>query len=383
MVISISPGGRDSKFNDLATLKIKHEKGTFVSPNRFVNKHDHNAKDAIGANIPLTRISKSFMLQENIDPGILENILTKNGYLHEMLKKTNRWATKIGDKNALVLFYPNLTGKAVKELDTPEKRKKFFKFCSNLASEMRLESIMLPILNTYEEVKSSVNLSNLQIIPVINLRDSTEDFTKKFEACKNDEAEDSPIMAFKFASYPKANVAYDMIMDEFDKIHEKSKAIMMVNSDRYLRSQQSRNVSGPHYGSFIAADLIAERLITPKGFDIKKSVKFFCRNDLVNIQTGSDEIKIKFELEKEKKIFQNDPKLQELLTNLVENNTTDDDWKKNRPSYLSRVHENVQTRNEFDNLQKNIESCTSIEYLEEKKDMNKVIKDHLKERFSK
>lgn len=382
MVISISPNGRDSKFNDLATLKIRHGKGNFATPNRIVNKHDHNAKDAIGANIPLTRTSNSFIIQENIDPIILNNIFTKNGYLGQMLTKTKTWLEKIGNKNALVFLYPNLTKDAIKELDTVQKRKKFTKFFSNLSLELEIESVMLPILNTFAEVKSSVNLEKLQIIPVVDLQDKTEDFTKKFEACKSEEAEDVPILAFKFAPYPKANITYDMIMDEFNEIHEKNKAIMIVNSERYLRSSKSLNVSAPHYGSFIIGDLIAERFITVRGSSTSKSVRLFCKKDLINLPNNNEGIETKFDLKSEKHVFDNDPKLQELLTKLVENSTTENDWKYGRPSYLSRVHENVRSRGEFDSLKKNIDSETSKEYLEEKKDMDTVIKNHLKVRLS-
>lgn len=52
MVISIEPRNR-SEFNDLATLSILHSKGKVETPNRLVNRHDLNAKNAIGADIPL------------------------------------------------------------------------------------------------------------------------------------------------------------------------------------------------------------------------------------------------------------------------------------------------------------------------------------------
>jgi len=383
MVITIAPHGRDSKFNDLATLTIRHTKGSFATPNRIVNKHDHAAKDAIGANIPLTRTSNSFIIQENVDPEILNNIFTKNGYLNQMLTKTKSWAEKVGNKNALILLYPNLTKDAIKELDTPIKRKKFSKFFSNLSLELGIETVMIPILNTFEEIKPSVNLEKLQIIPVVDLQDKTEDFTKKFEAINNEAAEDIPIMAFKFAPYPKANLSYDLIMDKFDKIHEKHKAIMIVNSERYLRSSNSLNVSSPHYGSFIIGDLVAERFITVRGSSTSKSVRLFCKNDLVNIPNNSDEITSKFDLKTEKHVFDNDHKLQELLTKLVENATTESDWKYGRPAYLSRVHESVRSRIEFEDLKKSIDSQTSKDYLGDKKDMNTVIEEHLKDRLTK
>mgnify|MGYP004004978739 FL=1 len=63
MVISIRPGDRDS-FNDLSKLKIYHKKGIISTPNRTVMKYDLNAKNELGADIPLTRASKCFTLQE-------------------------------------------------------------------------------------------------------------------------------------------------------------------------------------------------------------------------------------------------------------------------------------------------------------------------------
>jgi len=52
MVISITPHARDN-FNDLSTLTIKHANGKIDTPNRLVNRYDLNAKNEIGADIPL------------------------------------------------------------------------------------------------------------------------------------------------------------------------------------------------------------------------------------------------------------------------------------------------------------------------------------------
>lgn len=49
-----------------------------------------------------------------------------------------------------------------------------------------------------------------------------------------------------------------------------------------------------------------------------------------------------------------------MLEKIATNTLSNEDWKENRPKYLSRVHENVRTRNEFQNLYKNIESNSAI-----------------------
>jgi hypothetical protein len=379
MVISISPRGRDSKFNDLATLKIEHQKGKLETPNRIVTKNDYNAKDEIGADIPLTRTSKSFMVQENIDPDILNKILTENGYLNTMLTKTGGWSQKLGNKESLLFLYPHLTKNAVKELDTTIKRKKFFKFFGNLATLLGLESVMLPVIGDVSELTSGIDLNKLQIIPIIDLQD--KEFIKKYEAIKTLASIDSPFMGFKFAPYPKANLAYDKILEEFDIIHESKKGVMLVDAERNLKYSQLPNVSGPHYGSFITADLIVERYKAGGGGKTPSSVRLFCKNDLVTIPNNLEGFEKKFDLKEGKKIFQNDKKLNELLEKIVTNKLKKEDWKQNRPSYLSRVHENASTRPEFDKLHDSINKETTMDYLEDRPDMNIVVKDHLKEKF--
>ena len=109
MVISIVPHSRDN-FNDLSTLSLKHNNGIVETPNRIVNRYDLNAKNEIGTDIPLTRISKSFMIQESINPAKLNDILTKNGYLGELLGKFRPIQNRI-DPDSLALLYPSLTSR--------------------------------------------------------------------------------------------------------------------------------------------------------------------------------------------------------------------------------------------------------------------------------
>ena len=126
MVIYITPHARDT-FNDLSTLTIKHTNGRIDTPNRLVNRYDLNAKNAIGADIPLTRVSKSFMIQESINPNKLHNILTKNGYLGELLNKLRPIQNRIVP-DSLILLYPSLTAESVKQLDTQKKKVEFTRF---------------------------------------------------------------------------------------------------------------------------------------------------------------------------------------------------------------------------------------------------------------
>lgn len=379
MVISLTPHSRDN-FNDLSTLTIKHAHGKIETPNRLVNRYDLNAKNEIGTDTPLTRISKSFMIQENINPKKLHNVLTKNGFLGELLAKFHPIKNRI-DSDALNLFYPSLTSESLDSLDTRKKRFDFIRFFCNVANQLGLESIVLPTMDNIIEMNAYVARHGLQLIPVLNLKEETVNFEKQLTMCQSIGNQDVPLIALKFTQYPKANKTYDLIMDNFDAIHEKHQGIMMVDVPRALYSDTNYNVSAPHYGSFLTADLIVEGYTGGGGGNTNKSVRLFCKNDLVTpkIQQRDN----KFDVETEKQVFSNDPKLERLFEKMATSNLKEEDWKNNRPKYLSRVHENIRTRSEFKNLHDNIDSNSTKEYLKEKHDMNTVVRKHLEPRFQK
>ncbi len=382
MVITIHPRGR-SKYNDLATLKIQHAKGIFETPNRVVNRHDLNAKDEIGADIPLTRTSKSFIVEEIIDQEKLNRIVNENGYLDTMVTKTNALAHRVDTSNSLVFLYPSLTNEAYEILNSSFRQyRDFLKFFCDVASYMNLETLLIPLIGNLEDTLKMVQSRQLQLIPVLGLKTETKILTNQFLKCRTTGSNDIPLIAFRFAPYTKANKGYDLVMDNLDRLHEDGQATMLVNVPRNLDSG-SLNVSAPHYGSFIMADIVAEKY-HGKGFNPTKrrSVRLFCRKDLVTpVIQPSHLTNRKLDLESEKQVFSNDKKLQELLERIVENKTDEKDWSNNRPVYLSRVHENVRTRDEFSVFQKNIDNNTTNDYLNEKKDMNNVVKNHLKNRF--
>jgi len=337
-------------------------------------------KNEIGADIPLTRVSKSFMIQENLNPDKLNDVLTKNGYLGELLDKFRPILSRV-DSDSLSLLYPSLTSESIEKLDTRKKRIDYIRFFCNVANQLGLESIVLPTIDNIIEMNAQVTNQGLQLIPVLNLREDTPIFEKQVDACQSIGSGDIPLIALKFAQYPNANKTYDHIMDKFDDIHEKHQGIMTVDTPRALYSDANYNVSALHYGSFFTADLVAEGYTGSGGGNTKKSVRLFCKNDLVTpvIEPRDN----KFDAEQEKQVFSNDPKLEELFEKMATHSLKDEDWKNNRPKYLSRVHENIRTRPEFKNLHDNIESNSTKDYLKEKHDMNTVVRKHLEPRFQK
>ena len=388
MVISIRPQGRD-EFNDLATLKIEYSKGKIATPSRTINKHDMNAKNMIGADIPLTSSSHPLVVQENIDPDILNSILTVNGYLGQMLYRIKKLALRTRTTQPLIFLYPSLTKGSTLQLDTVKKINDFSRFFCDLAQQLNLETVLLPRIGNFQTQINLAEKRNLQLIPVIDLGEETSILTEHFNECRAAEAENVPILAFKFYSFPSANIGYNLVMDNLDEIHEDRQATMFVETDRTLPSHPL-NVSAPHYGPFFFADLITEkysgRAFKKKKSEketMKKNVRLFCKNDLVATTIEKSFLTSgKFDLDEEKELFSNDKQLQDLFVKVVEGEADKLDWKKNRPRYLARVHENLRARDELEIFQKDIDSNSAKEYLSEKPDMNSVVTDHMSFRVS-
>jgi hypothetical protein len=386
MVMTIKPRGRD-RFNDLATLTISFSKGAIDTPNRFVTRHDMNAKDKIGADIPLTRASKTFMMEQQINDTVMKNILTKNGYAQEMFHKVANWIHRV-NTNSLTLLYPSITDKALSMLDSNAKINNFVRFYTEIAWALNVEAILVPAFGNFGEALNIANKRNVQLIPILDLAEKDMDLLRKqFNRARVSGGNDTPIIAFKFATYLSANKGYDMVMEELDKLHETGQATMIVDAPRFLKKLDARSISAPHYSPFFMADMVVEsfapKWVVKKKDDDKtkarrKSVRLFCKNDLAIPEANpSNAFKAKFELDSEKHLFSDDPQVADLLDRLVNNNTEEKDWYQRRAYSLSRVHESLRTSHEFDTLRKRIEGNEAKNYLEEKADMHTVISNHL------
>ena len=135
-----------------------------------------------------------------------------------------------------------------------------------------------------------------------------------------------------------------------------------------------KSVSGPHYEAFLTADLSAETYLSAGG-ETSKNVRIFSKD---NLSTPRTDDRVSFDPQREKKVFKNDPQLQELFVRIATNTTEDDDWLKGRPRSVARIHEVIRSHPEFNNLSKRIKDNSAREYLKEKSDMNEVLTKELK-----
>jgi hypothetical protein len=256
------------------------------------------------------------------------------------------------------------------------------KFFCDLATEMKLESIALPICHDIEKVISLVSERNIQIIPILDLREPTNIFSERLLHCISAASSIVPIIGFKFSTYRSANKGYNLVMDKLDSLHEKNKATLMVDAPRFIKSLEYSSVSSLHYSPFYISDIVAERYLGSSGRklqDKKRAFRLFSQADLtvpiieLNNNYGN------LDIEKEKGIFESDKKLQELLVRTFKGDNNDSDLLRHRPAYISRIHENIRTRQEFGEFQKSIDSNTTRDYLYEKKSMKEVITTELKD----
>ena len=369
MVIQIEPHARDN-FHDLATLTIAHKHGVVETPARIVNRYDLNAKSNVGADIPLMRDSNVFMLEENINPQKLELIMNENGFLNKLLVSGKQIFNRV-DKQNLKLFYPSFTKQCQPIFDKYSLKQKhdLIHFLCNTAKDLDLESLILPVIYDISEMSTDVSKSGLQLIPSLDMKIKTAEFQNQVQKCIKIGCHNIPLIAFQFATYAKANQAYDYLMQEFDALHEKQQAIMAVNVRRAIYTESYKSVSAPHYGAFFVADLSVERYGGGGGVP-NRTLRLFSSD---NLTTPKIDDNAPFDVNVEKTIFSDDPKLQDLFVRVATNTTDDNDWKGGRPKALSRIHENIRSHPEFRNLSKSIEGNFARSYLKEKSDMDAVV----------
>jgi len=304
MVISISPHGSDKKFNHIATLTLDHSRGKIDTPNRVVDKHDLNAKNAIGSEIPLTRRSKTFIVQEIVEPEKLDFILNRNGYLKEMINRI-REITKRLDQESCIFLYPSLTADSEKFLSKISRKNDYIKFFCDVAKYLELESVVLQPIGSLENTYEVVKKQDLQLIPILGLDAKTEIITNQFEYCRTVGAQDIPIIGFKFVTYPNANKGYDLVIPKLDELHDDGQATMMVDIPRSTSS-----VSAHHYAPFFMTDIMAGRYYGGGGNsdedegEKERKIKLFCRKDLAVPEIESSRsVKTKFDIDSEIKVF--------------------------------------------------------------------------------
>ena len=144
MGITVVPKERDDS-SDISMLEIKFQRGEVESPSRFVTKVDINAKDALGADIPLSRTRKLFMYEAVINPETIENVLNKNGYLATFLAPFRKFLGRVDGHDVLRLIYPKFTKDGLSALEGigESAKNKVFVFLFDLIRELSYDKFAI------------------------------------------------------------------------------------------------------------------------------------------------------------------------------------------------------------------------------------------------
>lgn len=383
MGVDVIPKDRDNS-TDITHLTVKYKKGTFETPNRFVNRNDLNAKSDIGADIPLTRVRKCFVHEVAINPEVIENIQKRNGYLGEFKEEINKYIVRVQNTGTLKAVFPRITSDATTILkSSDEAQSKVVNFLFQLMSEFG-DSVDLFMYQVEKFTPQQVNYLNTQNSPYVPIIDIHHDKVIKTLVPQYMQQSPSmvPFIGFTYASFTSANLSFDYLMTNMDKIHESNKGIITVGAPRTMgKDELDQDVSAPHYSSFLISDIVSEKYET--GFRKKQPAvnnqpsnappRIFEKGDLTVpvIPSGHSEK----EHEGEDELFLNDTGLLDLFWRTVKGENTELDIKKKRVHPMSRVHESIITNLEFENMRKSILSQELTTYRKNKFRLNKLLND--------
>lgn len=374
MGITVVPKERDET-TDLSRLEIKFNRGTVITPSRFITKVDLNAKDGIGADVPLSRTRKLFLYEEFVNPNTIDNILHKNGYLATYLTNYQNFIGRVERSDALRLVYPKFTKDGGKVMDGigDSSKNKVWSFFFNVMLELSqgkntIDGFFVQQDCLTANAKKYLISQPLPFIPVIDIQGDYRVVQKQLTDYSTMSSSLVPFIGIGYSTLTQSNLAYQEAISMLDTLHESGKGFITVDSPRAVgKGLEDPDVSALHYSNFVVADLTAERPYG--GGKGEPHIRLFEKGDLAVplLQEGHNSI----EHSDEANFLENDPKLKLLMQKMFDGNV--DQSEKGRAGYLSRVHENIMTGSEYEKMQKSLMSNELLRYRMEKQRINRVL----------
>jgi hypothetical protein len=376
MGITVVPKERDET-TDLSRLEIIFPRGSVETPSRFITKVDLNAKNGIGADIPLSRARKLFMYEEFINPSKINKILNENGYLATFLTNFNNFLSRVERADALRLVYPKFTEDGLNTLESigETHRNKvwtfFFQVISELASRKdTIDGFFVQYDHLTQAAMRYIATQNLPFIPTIDIHGDYKVVTEQLNSYSAMSSSIVPFIGLSYSTMSRSNLAYQEAISMLDTIHEAGKGFITTDSPRVSgRWVSDPDISALHYSNFIVADLAAERIYNG-GSGGEPNVRLFEKGDL-----AVPPLKIEHDATEhtgEDGFLQHDSKLQSLLRSMFNGTISGPDT--SRAAYLSRVHENIITGAEYENMRRSITNNELLHYRTEKYRINELLK---------
>ena len=384
MGLDVIPHERD--INNISRLEIKYGRGAFETPNRFVNKHDLNSKSGLGVNVTLTKMRNLFINEYRIDLETLQSIQNTNDYLANVTARLEDEFNRVDNSNALKALYfsPNkdIIGKITGGSSIQKNVTDFIiDIIENLSTKIDLYLFRVELLsNTTLNHSGSdgmtgllnfLHLNDLNFSPVIPIKNdlAVTNYTESYMK----ESSLVPFLSYTYSSYPYARNSYRFIMERLDKIHERNKAIITVGAPRILGF--GTDVSRIHYSNFIISDITAEGY--HNGFNKKENnhtmrFRLFDKDNL-NLPELNSIKKAPQDYWSDVSSEINENKIEELFFRIINKSPTAEDIKNNRPSYMSRIYENIVSTKEYRKMRDSIRASNLKEYRKSKKEMNSLL----------
>ncbi len=187
-----------------------------------------------------------------------------------------------------------------------------------------------------------------------------------------------PFLGVTYASYRSAYLSYKSILASRQALHESGKGVMVLQALRTVptSAEAFRDLSAPHYASFLIADAVGERYSLrippkerPKGGP--RIARLFRRSELAlpAVAPGTP----LSEYAGEDAPFSGDPKVYELFKRTAQGLNTPEDWKDNRPPSLSRLHETINSASEYELMREALVKSELGAYMRQKRRLSELI----------
>ena len=375
MGITVVSKERD-QLTDISRLEIKFPRGSIESPSRFITKVDLNAKDGIGADIPLSRTRKLFLYEEFINPKKIQRILNENGFLAVFQTNFRNFLSRVERADALRLVYPKFTKDGLTALESIGESNQnkvwafFFQLISELASEKdTIDGFFVQYDHLTQAAQNYIAKQNLPFIPTIDIHGEYSVVRRQLINYAAMSSSLVPFIGLSYSTMSRSNLAYQDAISMLDDLHESGKGFITTDSPRVSgRGVLDPDVSALHYSNFIVADLTAER-IYGGGSGGEPNVRIFEKGDLAVPPLDGTHNAV--EHSGEDVFLQKDSRLRILLNNMFQGTISASD--SSRAAYLSRVHENIITGTEYANMRKSIANNELLHYRTEKHRINALL----------
>jgi len=357
------------------------------TPIRSVTNSEINAKAQIPAEVPIH--ADIGLVNIKLGAGSRRNIISflrKNSVFNRVVDTAYYNLIKMQHfPISVVLVQPSRS--AIQLLEEQKMKETFIRMVTTLQINLGLRIITIPWIrltpqdlhNVVKDIKNEH--PDLEVMPILDLLepDYLEKYLKELGLYYK-ESQELQLLGVLYKTIDRNIPSYEVL---WKNVHDKDIATFLIDVRRYGASNIVPEVASPHYAEFVFGDIIAryvpfagggsesseKRRKREKPIDAK--LKFFDKDRLtVEALRNIKERDIAW-VEKIASTFGNEKTVIEALENYQE--AQGNRKKMGILEAISKVHEYKESLNEFKKSQKFIEKGESMEYIDEKYALRRIL----------